>query len=719
MAIDRYALVSRHNPVLEAVDVDSPLTVGNGELAFTVDVTGLQTLYQEYLETCPLCTMSQWGWHTKPVSRERYDYTLKDLVMTEFDYNGRKVSYPKNLQPGNEEVYEWLRKNPHRLNLARIGLEYENEEIRADRLSGIHQELELYSGILKSRFVLEGEVCQVETACDNGIAVCDNENVRYDDGNAVGDNGNVSVQNYDTIGVKVKSSLLQKGTLSLGMTFPYGSHQKSASDFGNPKLHSTKILCQNEKRLVLKRTLDRDVYYVTISMGEGVYALIGAQKETAEVEGHRVSFRTEGETLELSIHFSKEAPSETAKTLSAAQIQERSRSYWKDFWEKGGILQLHNSPDPKAEELERRIILSMYLLAVNSCGSAPPQETGLTCNSWYGKMHLEMYFWHCAWAPLWGHTELLERSLPWYLEHLDAARENAARNGYEGARWPKMIALEGIDSPSKIAPLLLWQQPHIIFMLELCYRENHSEEFRRKYWPLVKESADFMVDIAVYNEEKKCFELVAPVIPVQECHRPEETLNPAFEVSYWRCTLEIAVRWGKELGQEWDAKWEEVGSHMASLTAQDGVYLAHEQCLDTYTIYNHDHPSMLMSYGVLADERLEPEIMRNTLEKVIDCWNYPSLWGWDFAVMAMTAVRLNMPEQAIEILLKDTPKNDYVVSGNNRQKLRNDLPLYLPGNGSLLLAIPMMAEGYEGCDRTRPGFPEEWVVEAEGLQKYF
>ena len=698
MAIDRYALVSRHNPVLEAVDVDSPLTVGNGELAFTVDVTGLQTLYQEYLETCPLCTMSQWGWHTKPVSGERYDYTLKDLVMTEFDYNGRKVSYPKNPQPGNEEVYEWLRKNPHRLNLARIGLEYENEEIGVDRLSGIHQELELYSGILKSRFVLEGEVCQVETACDNG---------------------NASEQNYDTIGVKVKSSLLQKGTLSLGMTFPYGSHQKSASDFGNPKLHSTEILCQNEKRLVLKRTLDRDVYYVTISMGEGVYALIDAQKETAEVEGHKVSFRTEGETLELSIHFSKEAPSETAQTLSAAQIQERSRSYWKDFWEKGGILQLHNSPDPKAEELERRIILSMYLLAVNSCGSAPPQETGLTCNSWYGKMHLEMYFWHCAWAPLWGHTELLERSLPWYLEHLDAARENAARNGYGGARWPKMIALEGLDSPSKIAPLLLWQQPHIIFMLELCYRENHSEEFRRKYWPLVKESADFMVDIAVYNEKKKCFELVAPVIPVQECHRPEETLNPAFEVSYWRCALEIAVRWGKELGQEWDAKWEEVGRHMASLTAKDGVYLAHEQCPDTYTIYNHDHPSMLMSYGVLADERLEPEIMRNTLEKVIDCWNYPSLWGWDFAVMAMTAVRLNMPEQAIEILLKDTPKNDYVVSGNNRQKLRNDLPLYLPGNGSLLLAIPMMAEGYEGCDRPRPGFPEEWVVEVEGLQKYF
>ena len=86
--------------------------------------------------------------------------------------------------------------------------------------------------------------------------------------------------------------------------------------------------------------------------------------------------------------------------------------------------------------------------------------------------------------------------------------------------------------------------------------------------------------------------------------------------------------------------------------------------------------------------------------------------------MAMTAVRLGNPSLAIDILLKDTPKNDYVVSGNNRQKLRKDLPLYLPGNGSLMLALSLMAGGYEGCEKKTPGFPEGWVVEAEGLPKY-
>lgn len=711
MAIDRHALVSRHNPILEAADVDSPLTVGNGEFAFTADVTGLQTLYEEYLDTCPLCTMSQWGWHTKPVSKERYAYTLKDLVMTEFDYNGRKVVYPKNSQPGNEEVYDWLRQNPHRLNLARIGFAYQDKEISADRLTKIRQELDLYSGILKSSFLLDGAECHVETACDNGT-----------------EGGS-----YDTLGIRVKSSLLKEGALSVEIAFPYGSPAKSAADFDNPGLHSTEVVKRDGQSVLLKRTLDRDTYYVRIALGAGAQAIIpdlpsgqdaasgaaaGQDAASCSVRSHSLSIKTEGDTLELSVRFFSGEPNLDAAQPDAARVLEHSSLYWKGFWEKGAILQLNNSPDPRAEELERRIILSMYLLAVNSCGSAPPQETGLTCNSWYGKMHLEMYFWHCAWAPLWGHTELLERSLPWYLEHMEEARENAARNGYKGCRWPKMIALDGIDSPSKVAPMLLWQQPHIIFMLELCFRENRDDGFRRKYWPLVKETADFMADIAVYNRKKDCYELVAPVIPVQECHKPEETLNPAFEVSYWRYTLEVAVRWAKELGMEYDSKWEEVGGGMASLTEEDGVYLAHEKCHTTYTVHNHDHPSMLMSYGVIADERLSRETVDRTLEKVLECWSYPSLWGWDFAVMAMTAVRLGKPGLALDILLKDTPKNNYVASGNNRQVLRKDLPLYLPGNGSLLLAIPMMAECYEGCERKAPGFPEDWIVEAEGLQKY-
>src|SRR2546423_13449296 len=64
--IDRAALIKRHDPVMRAIDPLAPLSLGNGEFAFTADVTGLQTFPHVYEAAMPLCTMSQWGWHTSP-----------------------------------------------------------------------------------------------------------------------------------------------------------------------------------------------------------------------------------------------------------------------------------------------------------------------------------------------------------------------------------------------------------------------------------------------------------------------------------------------------------------------------------------------------------------------------------------------------------------------------------------------------------------------------
>ena len=679
MAIDRCKLVTRHNPILTQMDLESPLTVGNGELAFTADVTGMQTFYKEYKDTVPLCTQSQWGWHTKPVSEERYEYTLSDLVMTEYEYNGRKVHYPSKKKPGNEDVYDWLRMNPHRLNLARIGFLWEEDAMQQNRITGVYQELALYQGVLISQFLYNGCECKVETACDSQT---------------------------DTLGFCVECKEPKK--LSVILQFPYGSPDISASDWESKKSHITKVVEKTESYIKLERILDKDSYYVSIHFNT-------CQVEEGE---HKILLKPEKEGFSFSVSFSKE---NNRTDVEAAEVLRNSGIFWKNFWETGGIVQLNKSKDKRAIELERRIILSQYLSAINSCGSMPPQETGLTCNSWYGKMHLEMYLWHCAWAPLWNRTELLERSLPWYLKHLKEAKENAARNGYKGARWPKMIAYQGIDCLSVIAPLLIWQQPHIIYMLELAYRKKPSKEFLEKYWVLIEETAEFMVDLPVYNTETKKYDLVAPVIPVQECHQPEITKNPAFEVEYWRFTLKIAIEWAKRLEKKYNPKWDEVKENMAEVPQSGGLYLAHENCKDTFEHFNIDHPSMLAAFGLIPSERIEPSIMKKTLEKVAACWDYPSLWGWDFAVMAMTAVRLKEPGLAIDLLMKDTLKNSYVASGNNLQKSRKDLPLYLPGNGALLLAVPIMVAGYQGCKEAFPGFPKNgmWDIEYEDIEPYF
>src|SRR5262245_13071017 len=113
-AIDRRALVGRNNPVVRAFDNRNPLSVGNGEFAFTADATGLQTFADAFTNTTPLGTLSQWGWHSFPNPK---GWSNETFHFKEYDVFGRKVGY--NDVPGNQRTPEinWLRGNPHRLHL--------------------------------------------------------------------------------------------------------------------------------------------------------------------------------------------------------------------------------------------------------------------------------------------------------------------------------------------------------------------------------------------------------------------------------------------------------------------------------------------------------------------------------------------------------------------------------------------------------------------------
>src|SRR5699024_9831730 len=74
------------------------------------------------------------------------------------------------------------------------------------------------------------------------------------------------------------------------------------------------------------------------------------------------------------------------------EVTQSSITGWKQFWKSGGAIDFSGSTDDRAHELERRIILSQYITKLQCSGSQPPQETGLTYNSWYGKPHIEMHW---------------------------------------------------------------------------------------------------------------------------------------------------------------------------------------------------------------------------------------------------------------------------------------------------------------------------------------
>ncbi|MDT5270427.1 MAG: hypothetical protein QOH49_2613 [Acidobacteriota bacterium] len=680
-AIDRAALVRRHDPVLRSLDPLSPLSVGNGEFAFTADVTGLQTFSEEYESQMPLCTMSQWGWHTTPAPA---GLDPKALRLVPYDTHGREVLYHTSAE-GQKELYDWLRENPHRLHLGRVGLHLTAPGRGAAKLSDItdiEQRLDLWVGILTSRFRVWGEPVKVTTAAH---------------------------PNTDILAVSIESSLISRGMLAVRFAFPYGSPTMQAADWRRPERHRTQFNRLAPGRALLHRRLDDDEYFVLIN-AEGA-----ASVDEAKEGGHEFLLRPSGGSrLDFIVAFS---PLSIVGTPPNARATfDASREHWARFWGKGGVIELADSRDRRAPELERRVVLSQYLTAIQCSGKLPPQETGLTVNSWYGKFHLEMHWWHAAHFALWDRLPLLERSLGWYEKILPSARERARAQGYAGARWPKMTAPDGRDSPSPIGPLLIWQQPHPIFYAELCYRSRPNRRTLERYRNVVFETAEFMASYAFFEEKAGRYVLGPPVIPAQENHPARETWNPTYELAYWRFGLTAAQAWRERLGLKRRSEWDRIIAKLSSLPAREGVYLAHENCPQTFTERNHDHPSMLAAYGVLPGDGVERETMRRTLSKVWKEWKWDETWGWDYPMTAMTAARLGDGATAVSALLLETAKNRYLPNGHNYQ--RPNLPCYLPGNGGLLYAVALMAGGWRDAPRTHaPGFPADgkWNVRHEGL----
>ena len=673
--IHRELLIRHFNPSLTYCDLRSPLTVGNGDFAFTADITGLQTFAEKYSEGgCPLLTMASGFWHTAPGADTKITYT-------EYKRGDRVLRYPVECFEGEKESYDLLRQNPHRYNLMRLSLLLDGRRIKPEEITGIRQELDLYTGILRSCFKLEGKEVAVETAVGEGLGVA----------------------------VSIETRLL-KDRLSVLAEFPYAMPDRDGGVFDRPEAHRTEILTneniKGHARLSLLRTMDRDTHRVGIN----------GQVSIREAGAHAFTLSaSEGQGAAFWFYAGFAAEGLEPAEYSFRQVKEASGKRFYLFWNRGAMINVLESADKRAEELERRLILSMYLTCVQCTATLPPQETGLTCNSWYGKFHFEMHPLHAAWLALYGRGDLLERSLDFYVRNLDKAVELAASNGFEGARWPKMTGPDAVNSPSPIAPLLLWQQPHIIYMISLLRTARYSGKrsevacedecvFLARNREVIEKTADFMADYAEYDEKDGCYHLPGSMYSVQEKGDPGMIYDPPFELAYWKFGLKLAYELlsGISVAKE---KWLEVSEKMAVPEIRDGLIPAWRGCEDTFTRLNLDHPSMVFAEALVATDT-DRTVLRNTLKKIEEEWDFDSLWGWDFAVLAMVYARLGMYGKAFDMLLRDTGKNSYAASGNNYQADRRDLPVYLPGNGALLLAMTAM--------RNAPG----WYIETEGIMEY-
>jgi hypothetical protein len=673
--IDRFALVARHNIERNALDRRTPLQVGNGDLAFSADVTGLQTFV-------PFNTMSQWAFHCDPLPPGR---AIDDFKWTEVTTHGRTRRFPFDPQMDPRKgLPRYMMTNPHRINLGRLGLEMTRNDgspARAEDLRHVHQSLDLWRGILSSRFDLDGQTVIVETCVH---------------------------PEHDVIAARIDSPLIAAGRLKLFLAFPYaiGEHEAGNTYIGvwdRPDAHET-TMTQQDNRADFRRRLDNDRYVASIAWeGRAALAQTGKHHYTlAPVPGANY--------LEVACAFAaNEIPRQLPSFTATRAVCER---HWAAFWQSGGAIDLSGSKDPRWRELERRIVLSQYVTAVNNCGSAPPQESGLvTTIGWAGKFHLEMTAWHGAHFALWGREEKLAGWMHWLQTiGLPAARREAKRQGYAGAKWMKMIDYHARwESPNNINPYRLTQQGHVIYLAELLYRAHPERATLQRYQELVFETADYMADFVGWDDTTGRYILGPPVVTGFE-QGGAEAWNPAVELSYWAYGLRLAQEWRRRLGMPPEAKWDRVLAHLSKPPVKDGVYVDLESHPN---VWRGGRPSWLEAYGCMPGTNIDPAIMDKTYRKIVGDLKPWFLWGTDFPMFALTAARLGRPQEAVDFLLYEHPANHYDTSGCCNGP-------YLCGNGGLLWAAALMTAGWDGGqDRAAPGFPDngQWTVRWEGIKR--
>jgi len=685
--INRKQLVERHTIINRKFDTLSSLSVGNGSFAFTVDATGLQSFPDAYAKGVPLGTQSEWGWHSFPNTQQ---YKFEDALKT-YHLNGRDVKYAvqSNSPELNKNTVNYFRQNLHRLQLGNIGLEIIKKNgslFTMDDVKDIHQTLNMWTGEIHSKFTVENIPVEVITYCH---------------------------QQQDAIAVKINTALISQKRLKVRLHLPYptGEWSDMGNNWDSESKHHSAVVLKNKNNAVLQHVLDTTSYFIKTQWS-------GNASITEKGAHYFIITPTSANSFELSIRFDEKR--NNAPLPAFAAIASNNNQQWTKFWMNGGAVDFSGSTDERAKELERRVVLSQWLTKIQCAGKNPPQETGLTYNSWYGKPHIEMHWWHGIHFALWGRAPLMERSVAWYAKVAPIAKEIAKRQGYEGVRWQKMTDNDGREVPSSIGAFLIWQQPHFIYFTELLYRQNSNSQTLSKYKDLVFATADFMASFAYYDAAKGKFILGKGVIAAQERFKAEVTFNPAYELVYWHWALSVAQQWRERLHLPRNKKWDDVLNKLSPLPLQNDKYLFTESATDSYTNpeFKTDHPSVFGALGMLPKTpMLDTKIMQNTFDWIWDNWSWKDTWGWDFPMTAMTATRLGLPDKAIDALLMPITTNTYLPNGHNYQDGR--LTIYLPGNGGLLAAVAMMCAGYDGCETVNPGIPKngKWKVKWEGLKR--
>ena len=251
---------------------------------------------------------------------------------------------------GSGRCFGWLRTNPHRLHLGHIGLiitKQNGNRATAEDIRNAKQTLDLWTGLLSSSFEADGIHIRTKTCCH---------------------------PQRDLVSFFIESDSSGMEHLAVSIDLPYGTHLKSAADWDNDAAHYTEAECcnidaqkdhgsqqhnfrietGNVQDIILKHTLDESTCYVRLVFSEE------ARFERTGRNSFIIRPAPGTSRLELSCLFSLNRD-ENLLPLFEDTFRESEKT-WENYWSSGGAIEFKNSTDPRAVELERRVILFPVLM---------------------------------------------------------------------------------------------------------------------------------------------------------------------------------------------------------------------------------------------------------------------------------------------------------------------------------------------------------------------
>jgi len=693
--IDRQEVVKRHN-IRWGWEERGQIPMGNGEFCFNVDGTGLQTFGGN--------TMSHWGWHSFPLPD---GFTKEDVPPTGAFMKvkkGERYIGPEVTPEDKRELSFWMTDNPHITNLGRLRfVRRDGSSLTVEDItSNGSRNIDLWTGTHSTRFVVGGAWIAGGSAWVNPAEMG-------------GSGHDVTVTTYvnpdtDQVSVKVESDLIARGIIKVELAFPYPTMNNEITWVGdfkkaNEKGNLTTLKEISSTRTDFKREVDDFTYNVALKYTEGA-KVVPATFDGGPVwylEGNGLS------TLEFSTTYS---PNPIGPGIPDFESTKQANAeHWENFWMSGAAIDLAGSKDPRWFELERRIVLSQWLTAVQSAGSWPSSESGLmNIDPWGGGFHYEIIFFHQAHFGLWNRWDLTDEAVQSYMRFIPTARARAQQYGMNGLEWPKEGTPSGLSAPWEGNQALLWKQPQPLHFAEIDYKIHPNMETLEKWAEVVNGTVEYMVDFLTLDKEADTYHIQ---LNMGRGEWGSNMDNPQV-LGFWHWGIEEGQIWRERMGLQRNKEWDNVLDKLGKFTIKEGIYVdSQDRPLRVTGLLGLYPPSKALNLEIAARTQAKADELRRQRFGGVE--SIAGGVGWGSGMAAAGMAKMGNPKGAVEALL------GALGTGFDQAGINRGLGgAYLPTNGALLYAVAVMAGGWEGApDRNAPGFPDDgsWVVKAEGFIK--